>query len=128
MPPSLKHELVERGAIFTTSTDTEVLVRLIARSEATSVDDRIRDALEQVDGAYSLVVQVGPAMYAIVDSRGFRPLVPGPAPQRGHRRRPRRRVRSTWWEPPWFSELKPGDFLKIQDGEVIELPVSRPDR
>ncbi len=73
----LKHDLVEHGAIFTTSTDTEVLVHLIARSEASTVDDRIRDALEQVDGAYSLVLTVGRTMYAVVDSRGFRPLVLG---------------------------------------------------
>ena len=43
----LKRELVERGAIFTTSTDTEVLVHLIARSEAETVDGQLRDALER---------------------------------------------------------------------------------
>src|SRR5690349_21949807 len=41
----LKRELVERGAIFTTSTDTEVLVHLIARSDAETVDGQLRDAL-----------------------------------------------------------------------------------
>ena len=53
---AIKRELVEQGAIFTTSSDTEVLVHLIARSEADTVEDQIRDALEQVDGAYSLVI------------------------------------------------------------------------
>ena len=77
--PSIKRELVEKGAIFTTSRDTEVLVHLIARSEADTVEDQIREALEQVDGAYSLVITVGRTMYAVVDSRGFRPLVIGPA-------------------------------------------------
>src|SRR5690349_24503053 len=72
-----KRELVERGAIFTSSSDTEVLGHLIARSEAQSVDGQIRQALEQVDGAYSLVITVGRTMYAVVDSRGFRPLVLG---------------------------------------------------
>jgi amidophosphoribosyltransferase len=74
---AIKRELVERGAIFTSSSDTEVLVHLIARSEADTADDQIRDALEQVDGAYSLVITVGRTMYAVVDSRGFRPLVIG---------------------------------------------------
>src|SRR6266511_4289138 len=73
----IKRELVERGAIFTTSSDTEVLVHLIARSEADTVEGQIRDALEQVDGAYSLVISVGRTLYAVVDSRGFRPLVLG---------------------------------------------------
>ena len=76
-PTELKRELVERGAIFTTSADTEVLVHLIARSEADTVEDQIREALERVEGAYSLVITVGRTMYAVVDSRGFRPLVLG---------------------------------------------------
>src|SRR3954465_4794132 len=74
---AIKRDLVSRGAIFTSSSDTEVLVHLIARSEADSVDEQIREALEQVDGAYSLVITVGRTMYAVVDSRGFRPLVIG---------------------------------------------------
>ena len=74
---AIKRELVERGAIFTSSSDTEVLVHLIARSEEDTVDDQIREALEQVDGAYSLIITVGRTMYAAVDSRGFRPLVIG---------------------------------------------------
>ena len=73
----IKHDLVEKGAIFTTSSDTEVLVHLIARSKAPTVEGQIRDALEQVDGAYSLVITVGRTLYAVVDSRGFRPLVMG---------------------------------------------------
>jgi amidophosphoribosyltransferase len=73
----IKRELVEKGAIFTTSSDTEVLVHLIARSEAETVEEQIRDALEQVEGAYSLVVSAGRTLYAVVDSRGFRPLVLG---------------------------------------------------
>ncbi len=56
----LKRELVEKGAIFTSSSDTEVLVHLIARSDADTVEGQIRDALEQVEGAYSLVIAVGP--------------------------------------------------------------------
>src|SRR3954447_1633168 len=74
---AIKRRLVERGAIFTTSSDTEVLVHLIARSEADTVEGQIREALEQVDGAYSLVIAVGRALYAAVDSRGFRPLALG---------------------------------------------------
>src|SRR5919112_2446249 len=74
---AIKRDLVARGAIFTSSSDTEALVHLIARSEAGTVDDQIRDALEEVDGAYRLVITVGRTMYAVVDSRGFRPLVIG---------------------------------------------------
>jgi amidophosphoribosyltransferase len=116
----LKRELVERGAIFTTSSDTEVLVHLIARSDAPTVDGQIRDALEQVDGAYSLVMTVGRTMYAVIDSRGFRPLVLG-------------RLASgivaasetcalDLIEATLLRELKPGDFVRIEDGVITDLP------
>jgi amidophosphoribosyltransferase len=116
----LKRDLVERGAIFTTSTDTEVLVHLIARSEANCVDDRIRDALQQVDGAYSLVLTVGRTMYAVVDSRGFRPLVLGRL--NGGVIAASETCALDLIGATLVRELKPGDFLKIEDGEVVELP------
>jgi len=116
----LKRELVEHGAIFTTSTDTEVLVHLIARSEAVTVDDRIRDALEQVDGAYSLVLTVGRTMYAVVDSRGFRPLVLGRL--NGGVIAASETCALDLVGATLVRELQPGDFLRIEDGEIVELP------
>lgn len=116
----LKRELVEHGAIFTTSTDTEVLVHLIARSEATTVDDRIRDALEQVDGAYSLILTVGRTMYAVVDSRGFRPLVLGRL--NGGVIAASETCALDLVGATLVRELQPGDFLRIEDGEIVELP------
>jgi amidophosphoribosyltransferase len=116
----LKHDLVEHGAIFTTSTDTEVLVHLIARSEASTVDDRIRDALEQVDGAYSLVLTVGRTMYAVVDSRGFRPLVLGRL--NGGVIAASETCALDLIGATLVRELQPGDFLRIEDGEIVELP------
>ncbi len=118
--PEIKRELVEKGAIFTTSSDTEVLVHLIARSEAETVDAQIRDALEQVDGAYSLVIAVGRTVYAVVDSRGFRPLVLG-------RLGSGMVVASETCALDLLGatttcELEPGDFVRIEDGRVTELP------
>ncbi|MEZ0335047.1 MAG: amidophosphoribosyltransferase, partial [Gemmatimonadales bacterium] len=116
----LKRELVERGAIFTTSSDTEVLVHLIARSEAETVEGQIRDALEQVDGAYSLVIAAGRTLYAVVDSRGFRPLVMG-------RLGSGMVIASETCALDLVGatiacELQPGDFVRIDDGQVAELP------
>lgn len=116
----LKRELVERGAIFTTSSDTEVLVHLIARSEAPTIDAQIREALEMVDGAYSLVITVGRTMYAVVDSRGFRPLVLG--------RLGNGVVAASETcaldliGATLLRELEPGDFLRIEDGVITDLP------
>jgi amidophosphoribosyltransferase len=70
----LREDLVRTGSIFQTSSDSEVLVHLIARSEAREPEDQILDALERVEGAYSLVLLVGNTLYAVVDPRGFRPL------------------------------------------------------
>ena len=70
----LKAEVVRQGAIFSSSSDSEVIVHLIARSDAATPDEQIRDALEQIDGAYSLVISLGRTLYAALDSRGFRTL------------------------------------------------------
>ena len=116
----LKRELVEKGAIFTSSSDTEVLVHLIARSEADTVEGQIRDALEQVEGAYSLVIAAGRTLYAVVDSRGFRPLVIG-------RLGAGMVVASETCALDLIGatiacELQPGDLVRIDDGHVSELP------
>ena len=116
----IKRELVDRGAIFTTSSDTEVLVHLIARSEADTVEGQIREALEQVDGAYSLIIAVGRTLYAVVDSRGFRPLVLG-------RLGSGMVLASETCALDLLGanvtcELQPGEFIRIEDGQVTELP------
>src|SRR5256884_5426214 len=55
----LRSDLVAKGSIFQTSSDSEVLVHLVARSEAREPEDQLLDALERVEGAYSLVVTIG---------------------------------------------------------------------
>lgn len=73
----LRARLVSEGSIFQTSSDSEVLVHLIARSRHHTVEGQIDDALSQVEGAFSLVLSVGETIYAVRDPRGFRPLVLG---------------------------------------------------
>jgi len=73
----LKHDLVETGAIFTSTMDSEVLVHRIARSMADKPEHRLADALCDVEGAYSLVVMIGETLLATRDPRGWRPLVMG---------------------------------------------------
>ncbi len=73
----LKRELVAEGAIFQSSSDSEVIVHLIARAPGADPEAQIREALSRVEGAFSLVIAVGRTLYAVVDPRGFRPLVLG---------------------------------------------------
>jgi amidophosphoribosyltransferase len=73
----LKDDLVQLGSIFQTTTDTEVIVHLFARSRAASVEDAVIEALAQVRGAYSLVMSTKDQVLAARDPHGFRPLVLG---------------------------------------------------
>ena len=70
----VRDELEGDGAIFQTTTDTEVLLHLIARSKETDVADAIVHAVRQVRGAYSLLFLVPGRMIAVRDPMGFRPL------------------------------------------------------
>ncbi len=116
----LRADLVDKGSIFQTSSDSEVLVHLIARSEAREPEDQLLDALERVDGAYSLVVTIGRTLYAIVDARGFRPLWLGRLGS-GHVVASETCAFDLIGATP-VRELQPGEFLRIHDGEVDRLP------
>lgn len=73
----LRRELEQRGSIFGTSSDTEVILHLLATSQQGTFINRLVDALLQVEGAYSLILQTETVMVAVRDPHGFRPLVMG---------------------------------------------------
>ena len=73
----LKHELVHKGAIFQSTSDTEVIIHLIATSRYPTLLDRFIDALRMVEGAWSLVCMTPKRMIACRDPLGIRPLVMG---------------------------------------------------
>lgn len=116
---TLRNDLVAKGSIFQTSSDSEVLIHLIARSEAREPEDQLLDALERVEGAYSLLVTIGRTLYAIVDPRGFRPLVLGRLGEGSV-------VASETCALDLMGatvvrELEPGEFLRIHGAEVEPL-------
>ena len=73
----LRRELVRRGCLFQSTTDTEVIIHLIAISEQVNTVDRLIDALRRVIGAYSLVAMTNDRMIGVRDPMGIRPLVIG---------------------------------------------------
>jgi amidophosphoribosyltransferase len=73
----IRRRLEHRGSIFQTTSDTEVIVHLVARSAARTLPGALADAFAQVEGSYSLLILTRDEMYAIRDPRGFRPLVLG---------------------------------------------------
>ncbi|AVM73250.1 amidophosphoribosyltransferase [Magnetospirillum gryphiswaldense] len=73
----LRRSLVKRGCLFQSTTDTEVIIHLIAISLYTSVEDRLIDALRQIEGAYSLTCLTKDGVMGVRDPLGIRPLVLG---------------------------------------------------
>ena len=73
----LRRQLVRRGCLFQSSTDTEVIVHLMATARGGSVIDRLVEALRQVEGAYSLVAIARDQVIGVRDPLGVRPLVLG---------------------------------------------------
>jgi amidophosphoribosyltransferase len=74
---SLRRELIEEGAIFQSTSDTEVILHLVARSRKGQLIDRFIEALRQIEGAYSLVVLSNKKLIGARDPLGIRPLVIG---------------------------------------------------
>jgi amidophosphoribosyltransferase len=118
---ALRQKLVAEGALLNSSSDTETIVHLIARSRAEDVESQIREALAQVEGAYSLVLTVGRVMYAIVDPHGFRPLVVGRLADGGIV------VASETCAldlvgATLLRQLEAGDMFRVIDGTLEQLP------
>jgi amidophosphoribosyltransferase len=74
---ALRKDLVQRGSIFQSTSDTEVIIHLLATSSQRTLLDRLIDALRQVEGAYSLICLTDQGMIACRDPLGIRPLVMG---------------------------------------------------
>ena len=74
---SLRNQLVDTGSIFHTTSDTEVILQLVARSEKEKTLDKLIDAISNIEGAYSLIIMTNKKMIGIRDPFGIRPLVLG---------------------------------------------------
>ena len=126
----VREKLIQEGAIFQSYMDTENIIHLIARSQKDNLQDRIVEALDQIKGAYCLVIQSRSKMYAIRDRHGVRPLALGEFENGGYI------VASETCAfelvgAKFVREVKPGEMLifeKGQEPESIQLydPDPRP--
>ncbi|MBL8075701.1 MAG: amidophosphoribosyltransferase [Nitrospira sp.] len=109
----LRHELEAYGAIFQSTSDSEVIIHLIAHSRAGSFLSRVVDALSQVRGAFSVVLMTDNGLIAARDPYGLRPLCIG-------------RLRSGWvvasetcafdlLDAEYVREVEPGELIVISD-------------
>jgi amidophosphoribosyltransferase len=118
----LREKLVQEGALFQTTVDTEVIVHLIARSRAPSVDAQVVEALSQLTGAFSVLLTIGGVLYVARDPWGFRPLILGRLEDGGAV------IASETCALDLVGaaierELGPGEVLRIEkDGRVEVLP------
>jgi len=112
---NLRAKLERAGAYFQTTSDSEIIVQLIAHSKAGTLVDAIADSLSQVEGAFSIVMMTRDRIFAARDPRGFRPLSMG-------------RIRSTDGSPDtivFASETCAFDLLRaeyerdVQPGELV---------
>jgi amidophosphoribosyltransferase len=73
----LRRELETAGSIFQTTSDTEVIIHLIARSKQTDITLAIKEALQQIIGGFAFLIMVNDKLYVALDRNGLRPLVMG---------------------------------------------------
>ncbi len=113
----LRAELEQRGSIFQSTVDTEVIIHLIAAAAADTLEDRVVEALRQVRGAYSLVFLAPDKLIAVRDPNGFRPLVLG-------------RVKGAWVvasetcaldlvDAEYEREIEPGEMVVMSDEGLV---------
>src|SRR4030088_159034 len=106
-----RRKLEHKGSIFQTNSDTEVIVHLLARSQARNLSGALGDALNQVEGAYSLLVLTTDELIAVRDPRGFRPLSLG-------------KLGDAWMvasETCAFDLINAQDVREIEPGEMVRI-------
>jgi amidophosphoribosyltransferase len=115
----LRDDLVRNGSIFQTSSDTEVILHLYARSRAPSVEEALVESIAQVQGAYSIAVLTRNRLIAARDPHGFRPLALG-------------QLGDAWIVcsetcaldligATYVRDVEPGELLVISDGGVRSI-------
>ncbi|MBP7553327.1 MAG: amidophosphoribosyltransferase [Spirochaetes bacterium] len=72
---AIKNELIQNGAIFQTTSDSEILVHIMSRIVGSDFERSLQSALDQLQGAYSILMMRGDELIAFRDPNGFRPLI-----------------------------------------------------
>lgn len=124
----LRREMELQGSIFSTTSDTEVILHLLARHPGEAVEEALREILPRVKGAYSLVALTRDRLIAVRDPYGFRPLCLG-------------RYRDSYVVASescafdiigarYLRDIEPGEMVVLGDGELSSrrLAVTAPER
>ncbi|MGR3755833.1 MAG: amidophosphoribosyltransferase [Tranquillimonas sp.] len=122
---ALRRELIERGSIFQSASDSECIIHLMARSLQRTVPERMKDALRRVEGAFSIVAMTRTKLIGVRDPLGVRPLVLGRLGEEG-------------WAlssetcgldiigADFVREIEPGEMVVIENGQITShMPFAR---
>ena len=123
---SLRREMIERGSIFQSSSDTECIIHLMARSLQRTIPERMEDALRRVEGAFSVVAMTRTKLIGVRDPLGVRPLVLGRLGEGYVLASETCALDIVGAE--LIREVEPGEMVVIQGGEVESLRPFRPKR
>jgi len=124
----LRRELERDGAIFHSTSDSEVILHLLCRSRRRKLEDAFVESLRSIQGAYSLVVQTPGMMLAARDPHGFRPLCIGRVDERCH-------VFASETcafdliDAEYIREVEPGELVTVKNNTLessLPLPKSKP--
>lgn len=80
---ALRRELIQHGSIFQSSSDSECIIHLMARSFQSNIPERMKDALRRIEGAFSIVAMTRTKLIGVRDALGVRPLVLGKVGENG---------------------------------------------
>ncbi|HWR42997.1 amidophosphoribosyltransferase [Sporomusa sp.] len=122
----MREDLEQKGSVFQTSIDSEVIVNLIARSTKQTVEEKIIDSLASVHGAYCLVIMTETKLIGVRDPHGFRPLCLG-------------RLGEGWVlasescaldtvGAEFVRDIEPGEMVIIDDSGVVSRRFAETDR
>ena len=114
----IKHELEHSGAIFQTTSDTEIIAYLIARERinTASIEEAVKKAMQKLKGAFSLLVMSPNKLIAARDMWGFRPLSMG--------KRDDAIIFASETcafdaiDAKWIRDIRPGEIVTVEDGEI----------
>ena len=112
----LTRGLIDGGSIFQSTTDTELLLHLIARSPRTDFRDALVESLGLVEGAYCFLMLHGDTLVAVRDPHGFRPLVVGR--RDGMVMTASETCALGLFQPEEIREVEPGEILEIRGAEI----------
>ncbi|HEV2127137.1 MAG TPA: amidophosphoribosyltransferase [Thermomicrobiales bacterium] len=122
----LREELEAEGEEFVTTTDSEVLARVIARAPGLTIVDRIRNAMRRLVGAFSLAVLAEGRVFAVRDPYGVRPLSIGTL--NGHKVVASETCAMMTIGAEVDREVEPGEIIEIREGEILSHGATPADR